>query len=142
MVFAAGVIIAVIGVVLLFIANDRRLERRVYWTSSILASFLWCVALIPRGWGTAVGCFVAFLGILAFMAYMRTPYLKIGGRIYVFSIQDARPDPPHAGEPAPPPVPVPHDSYLGSVTATKLWWLIAALMCGVAAAVYLTGWDV
>lgn len=142
MLFAAGAVIAGVSVVLLFIANDRRLERRIFWTCSTLALFLWCVALLPRGWGTAVGCFVAFLGILTFGAYMRTPYLKIGGRIYAFSIQDARPDPPRPGEPAPPPLPLPHDSYLGSVTARKLWWLIAVLICGVAAAVYLTGWDV
>ncbi|MGV0836692.1 hypothetical protein [Mycolicibacterium thermoresistibile] len=142
MLFAAGAVIAGIGVVLLFIANDQRVERRVFWTCNVLALFLWCVALVPRGWGTVVGFFVAFLGILTFMAYIRTPYLKIGGRIFAFSSHDARPDPPRSGEPTPSPPPLPHDSYLGSVTARKLWWLLAALVCGVAAAVYLTGWDV
>lgn len=142
MLFAAGAVIGGIGVVLLFIANDRRLERRIFWTCCILALVLWSVALVPRGWATAVGFFVAFLGILTFWAYLRTPYLKIGGRIYAFSIQDSHPDPPRSGEAAAPPLSPPPDSYLGSVTATKIWWLIAALVSGVAAAVYLTGWDV
>lgn len=59
----------------------------------------------------------------ALFAYFRTSYLKLGGRIYSYSIARTQPDPPRDGSAAPPVVP-PHDAYRGQVTATAHWCLL------------------
>jgi hypothetical protein len=64
-------------------------------------------------------------------AYWFTPYIKIRGKIYAFHIQDSLPDPPDG---TPPPGsddpdydPAP-DSYSGTVTAKKAWWVLVFFM--------------
>ncbi|MGH3640563.1 MAG: hypothetical protein ACRDUX_16220 [Mycobacterium sp.] len=64
---------------------------------------------------------------MAFLyAYLRTTYVKIGGRIYTYTLFRNRPDPPLDGFP-PPPLPAPPvDAYGNVLTAPKLWWTITA----------------
>lgn len=62
-----------------------------------------------------------------FVAYLRTPFLKIGGTIHAYTLLDSRPDPPAQ---APPP---PLDAYSGLVTARKLWWTLAVFGIAMAA---------
>jgi hypothetical protein len=40
------------------------------------------IAVLPRGTGTAVALFVAGGLVLVLYAYLRTDYLKIGGKVY------------------------------------------------------------
>jgi hypothetical protein len=138
--FAVAAVVLVAGVAALFFVKNRRVERRIYWSTLIIGSILLAAALLHRGWGIAVTGFAAFMFGGVFYAYMRTPYLKIGTRIYAFSIPDSRPDPQDEDvHQEAPPMP-PRDSYLGVVTARNFWWLVVALNCGLAYGVYAFGW--
>jgi hypothetical protein len=71
-------------------------------------------------------------------AYLRTPYLKIGGRVYsiVRVEEEATSDTPQfaSGD----------DSYptaLGSLSALSMWWVLVALTCAMSVGVYLVGWS-
>jgi hypothetical protein len=119
--------------------TDRRRGRRFYWTTST-AGILCMTTGVGRLWPNGVIA-AAFFGALAVgMAYLATPYLKIGDRIHAFTIANQRPDPPADGsEPTPPPPP-PADSYSGTVTARNMWWCTAVCACCLTAFVYLFGW--
>ncbi len=70
----------------------RRAGRRFYWTTSIIgiASF---AAGVGKVWPNAVLASLVFAAIVVFSAYLTTPYLKIGGRIYASSPENREPDP-------------------------------------------------
>jgi hypothetical protein len=125
------------GIALSFFDLSRRTQRRSYWAAAALAAVSGFLAVYPdysRGlWLAALG-----LGAMIVMAYVATPYIKIGGKIYALTVRDQQPDPddtraagkqpsgadtlgaePHA-DPAP-------DSYGGLLTATTLWWMLAGL---------------
>ena len=119
----AGLAIGIVGSIALGFIHNVRIERRVYWSTWLLSPGVMTFGVVHRGWGTALVVYavVAALGVL--LAYFRTSYLKIGGRIYSYAIARTRPDPPQDGSPAPPVVPPP-DAYRGQVTATAHWCLL------------------
>ncbi|WP_395307496.1 hypothetical protein V4U86_19010 [Mycobacterium sp. AMU20-3851] len=134
-----GFVISAVGALALGFVDNVRLERRIYWSTWLVSLGVMTLGVTHRGWRTALVIYgvAAATGVL--VAYFRTSYLKIGGRIYSYSIARTRPDPPRDGSPAPPVVPPP-DSYRGRVTATAHWCLLvvfsvvagaSALMFGV-----------
>ena len=84
------------------------------------------LGVTQRGWQTAITLYVIAVGLGVMLAYFRTSYLKVGGRIYSFWIDRTNPDPPADGSPAPLVIPPP-DSYRGKVTADAQWWLMAVI---------------
>ncbi len=71
---------------------DRRPGRLFYWTTSIIGIF--CFALgVGRFWPNAVLATSVFSAIVVGSAYLTTPYLKIGGRIYAATPENRQPDP-------------------------------------------------
>jgi hypothetical protein len=71
--------------------KGRGRGRRFYWivSASGIVSFA-----LGVGWPNAVVVTVIFAAIVTGSAYLSTPYLKIGGRIYALSPADREPDPP------------------------------------------------
>jgi hypothetical protein len=71
---------------------DRRRGRAFYWTTSIVG--IVCFALgTGRIWPNGVLAASVFAAIVVGSAYLTTPYLKIGGRIYASSPENRQPDP-------------------------------------------------
>jgi len=74
-----------------FIA-DRSPGRRFYWSTSIIG--IVCFALgVGRIWPNDVLAALVFSAIVVVSAYLTTPYLKIGDRIYASSPENRQPDP-------------------------------------------------
>jgi hypothetical protein len=72
--------------------RDRRPGRRLYWATSIIG--IVCFALgTGQIWPNGVLAGLLFAAIVVFSAYLTTPYLKIGGRIYASSPENREPDP-------------------------------------------------
>ncbi len=72
--------------------RHRRAGRRFYWTTAIIG--IVCFALgTGRIWPNAVCVAVIFAGVVVLSAYLTTPYLKIGDRIYASSPENRQPDP-------------------------------------------------
>lgn len=63
------------------------------------------------------------------VAYFRTPYLKVGGQIYAFTLAQTRNVPTADGSR---PV-LPTDAYGNFLTAAKYWWTVATLSVAVGA---------
>jgi hypothetical protein len=73
--------------------SDRRRGRRFYWTTSIIGVV--CFALgVGKIWPNGVLAASFFVAVIGASAYLMTPYLKIGGRIYAVSSANREPDPP------------------------------------------------
>jgi hypothetical protein len=138
--FVAAIMAVVATVVLLAYVKARHVKRRVYWLGWLIAAACAAVSLLPLGAGTTVAVFIGFTLVVVFWAYLSTPYLKIGDRIYAFSMSDSRPDPPTDGGPEDPPPTPSRDSYPGQVSARNFWWLVTVLTCVFAAGIYLEGW--
>ena len=139
----AGVCAGLVAAVASVFVRDRRLDRRIYWLGWLIATSCISFAVLPRGWQASLA--IGLLGVFAAVvyAYLRTPFLKIGGRIYALSITDSRPDPPANDTTEEPPPAPPRDSYpttAGPVSARNLWWVLVALTCLVSVGVYLVGW--
>jgi hypothetical protein len=135
----AGLVAAVASVFI----SDRKLDRRIYWLGWVIATSCISLAVLPRGWPASLA--IGLLGVFAAVvyAYLRTPFLKIRGRIYALSINDSRPDPPADEASEKPPSAPPRDSYpttAGPVSARNLWWVLVVLTCLVSVGVYLVGW--
>jgi hypothetical protein len=73
--------------------SDRRAGRRLYWAASIIGIASFAIG-VGKIWPNAVAVTVIFSAIVAFSAYLTTPYLKIGGKIYASSPENREPDPP------------------------------------------------
>jgi amino acid transporter len=76
--------------------SDRRAGRRFYWATSIIGIVCFAIG-VGKIWPNGVAVAVIFSAIVAFSAYLTTPYLKVGGQIYASSPENREPDPP-AGE--------------------------------------------
>ncbi len=73
--------------------RGRQRGRRFYWLTSAIG--IVCFALgVDRIWPNAILVTLFFTAIVAGSAYLSTPYLKIGERIYALSPADREPDPP------------------------------------------------
>jgi hypothetical protein len=73
--------------------SDRRAGRRLYWAASIIGIVSFAVG-VGKIWPNGVAVTLIFSAIVAFSAYLTTPYLKIGGKIYASSPENREPDPP------------------------------------------------
>jgi hypothetical protein len=122
-----GALIIIVGGAVAAFTHKIRVERRIYWTSWLLGTPTMALALLDRGpqyvaLGLAAGAAAA-----AVIAYIRTSYIKIGGRIYAYTIRNSWPDPPSDGSPPSPMSPPPPDAYRNFLTAPKYWWTLAIL---------------
>ena len=117
--------------------KDPQYERWLFWLSSLLGITFVALSLASRGWMTVVIFGVLMTVIVIFLAYFKTTYIKIGGRIRSFASP-----PPEPGEVGaePPPLP-PRDSYPGRVTAPKAWWLFTAFVAIFSIGGAALGWD-
>lgn len=131
-----------VGLGLSYAGLSRNAQRRIYWAAAGLASVCGFASGYPNV-KNAVGVAVMLLAAMTFMAYVSTPYIKIGGKIYALALGDRQPDPPDPGtadgtaprrrdETAPAADPVPH-SYTGILTPATVWWALVVI-AGVAAA--------
>ena len=75
-----------------YVAGRRR-GRRFYWMTSGFGTLFFAVG-VGKIWPNAVLVTLFFAAIVAGSAYLSTPYLKIGERIYALSPADREPDPP------------------------------------------------
>lgn len=72
--------------------NDRRAGRRFYWATAIIG--IVCFAFgTGQLWPNGILAAAIFATLVAFSAYLTTPYLKIRGRIYASSPENRQPDP-------------------------------------------------
>lgn len=72
--------------------KERRPGRRFYWATSVIGIVCF-TAGVGKLWPNAVAVAVIFTAVVVFSAYLTTPYLKIGGRIYASSPENRLPDP-------------------------------------------------
>jgi hypothetical protein len=72
--------------------KDRRAGRRFYWATAIIGIVCFAAGT-GQLWPNAIVVAAVFSAIVAFSAYLTTPYLKIGGRIYASSPENREPDP-------------------------------------------------
>jgi hypothetical protein len=127
-------------------AKERRTKRRIYWVGWLSAVGCAAVSLLPLGIKATVIVFVAFSLAVVFQAYISTPYLKLGRRIFAFKMSDSSPDPTSRDMRADQPFSVRGEtelrdsSYAGQVSATTLWWVMVVLTVSTAFAVYCGGW--
>jgi hypothetical protein len=120
----------------------RSLERRIYWAGWIIGTPCMSLAILARGWRVVIAAALLCVFVAVVYAYFRTPYLKLGNRIYAFTILDSQPDRPEDGALCAPPPRLPHDSYsfMGGITARNVWWANVGLTSIATLDVILTGW--
>ena len=75
-----------------FIA-ERRKARYFYWGTSALGIIFFAFGT-GKLWPNGVMTMLIFTAIVVGSAYLMTPYLKIGDRIYASSPENRQPDPP------------------------------------------------
>jgi hypothetical protein len=137
--FVAMLLALGIALVPLWSRRDVSWQRRTYWGGTGMAGVFGLLASLPD-WATGVLLAVACLVFMAFPAYFSTPYIKVGGKIVAFHVQDSRSEseaPSGSGtrvseDPD-------HDLYNGSVTPTKAWWLmlVALAICAISVVGYI-----
>jgi uncharacterized membrane protein YhaH (DUF805 family) len=136
--FCFGLAVVLVGMVGGAFLDGRRRQRRAYWLSWLTGGAIMMFAdHLNGGSGLMIGALLAVMSVM--IAFFKSPYLKIGNRIYAVSLEDRRPDPPADGEPAEPPAPLPTDRY-GTLSAATFWWLMAAMHAAVALVVVYEGW--
>ncbi len=72
--------------------SHRRAGRRYYWTTSIIGIVCFAIG-VGKIWPNGVLAASVFVAIVVGSAYLTTPYLKIGGRIYALTPENRQPDP-------------------------------------------------
>ncbi|MDR3655993.1 MAG: hypothetical protein P4L48_10060 [Mycobacterium sp.] len=72
--------------------THRRAGRRYYWTTSAIGIVCFTIG-VGKIWPNGVLSALIFSAIVVGSAYLITPYLKIGGRIYAASPENRLPDP-------------------------------------------------
>ncbi|MCV7100363.1 hypothetical protein [Mycobacterium palustre] len=72
--------------------SERRPGRRFYWATSIIGIVSFAAG-VGKIWPNAVLATALFSAVVVFSAYLTTPYLKIGDRIYASSPENRQPDP-------------------------------------------------
>lgn len=140
--FFLGVIVVCIaaGIGLPFLKVSIHAQRRIYWACAAIATLAGFLTLYPN---VRNGLLIAasVFAVMVFIAFRSTPYLKIRGKIYAFTLDLRRPDPVDAhngpdgtasdvasiadpAQPADDPVP---DSYNGRLTPATVWWMLVGL---------------
>lgn len=144
-IFLAVVIICfVVAFMLDFFNISRSTQRRIYWINAFLAAIAGFAMFYPD-WQKGLGMGAFLFAVMTFIAYAATPYIKIDGKIYAFTVTNSQPDPQDtpttAGNDSDgasstnriDPVP---DSYSGMLTPATLWWSLVVLAVFLAANVY------
>ncbi len=72
---------------------ERRKARYFYWGTSALGILLFAFGT-GKIWPNAVMTTLIFTAVVVGSAYLTTPYLKIGDRIYASDPENRQPDPP------------------------------------------------
>jgi len=72
--------------------KERRPGRRFYWATSIIGIVCFAVGT-GRIWPNGVLAAAIFSAVVVLSAYLTTPYLKVGDRIYASSPENREPDP-------------------------------------------------
>jgi hypothetical protein len=112
-------------------------RRRIHWSCTVLSMAPAFLMGLPN-WKEGIGAALFVLAAMTFGAYNYTPYIKIRGKIYAFSLSDklaehdetsAAAVPGQEYDPAP-------DSYGGIATAAKLWWVLVFSMAMSAVLLY------
>jgi hypothetical protein len=106
-----------------FRTKELRVERRLYWFGHGGAAVLAGLALSHRGWHAVLGGMGLVVFVTLLYAVLRTPYLKIGGRLISASDSDRRRDERDRGiAPRPPAL----ENYSTS-TPGAFWWILLSL---------------
>jgi hypothetical protein len=79
---AAAALVFVAMTVGLLLVKDNGIERRLFWSGFFVTLVLAAIAVLHRGLATSVAVFVAGAFVIALYAYLRTDYLRIGGKVY------------------------------------------------------------
>ncbi|MCV7209690.1 hypothetical protein [Mycolicibacterium canariasense] len=124
-----GALVVVTGSAASAYTDNLRVERRIYWLSWLFGAILMSVAVANRGWKLSAITLTAIAVVAVIVAYFRTSYVKIGGRVFAYTITRSQPDPAPDGSPHSPADPPP-DSYGGLVTAATHWWTLSVLSVG------------
>lgn len=129
----------VAGFMLSFLNISRSMQRRLYWSCACAAGVAGAMSTYPT-WDGAATLGILPLAAMVVMAYVATPYIKIGGKIYSLTVGAQRPDAevvPHAEnvstEPETDPTP---DSYSGLLTPATMWWMLVVIAAIAAGNVY------
>ncbi len=135
----AGICLGLFAAVASVVVDDRDVQRRIYWLGWLSAALCFALAVLPRGWPGSFGIGLLALFAAIVYAYLRTPYLKIGGRIYAISRTEETPkDTPRYPRSA-----AKDDSYptaMGSLSARNMWWILVSMTCIVSVGIYVVGW--
>jgi hypothetical protein len=129
LVFASALAVAVIQQ---FFKHSRSSQRRIYWSCAIVGTIAAFLMIYPD-WKKGSGIALFYFGLMTFVAYAYTPYIKIAGKVYALTVQDSTPDVDESSEKtdadaaAPKLDPAP-DAYSGIISATKMWWLLVPLL--------------
>jgi len=89
-------VLAFVGAALPLLApkGNRRLARRIFWMGTLIAVISAFFISYPPDWKLGFTLSLLFGGVMIFRAYTSTPYIKIRGKIYAYSVIDSQPDPP------------------------------------------------
>jgi cadmium resistance protein CadD (predicted permease) len=120
----AAVLCLLVPVTIVGTRRDLSFQRKVYWSSTFAAVVCVVLAFLPNLLtGALLGLLPIFLMVIR--AYFATQYIKIGRRVIAFD------SPPAAGGRTK----APQDSepYSQTVSARKLWWLLAVAVGSIGA---------
>ena len=135
----AGICVGLVAAVASVVVDDREVQRRIYWLGWLSAALCFALAVLPRGWPGSVGIGLLALFAATVYAYLRTPYLKVGGRVYAISGTEEAPN----GTRRYPRSAAKAEGYptaMGSLSARNMWWILAAMTGIVSLGIYVVGW--
>lgn len=96
-VFCIGLAVILVGMVGGAFLKGRRRPRRTYWLSWLGGGVVMVVAdLISGGDGWTIGIFLAVMSVI--IAFLKSPYIKIGNTIIAAKRADRLTDPPDDDE--------------------------------------------
>lgn len=119
----AMIVLTLAGLAVPVLAPYKTVERgrQLFWTSLIFSSICAFFVAYPPDWRVGIGWTALILGVSIFTAYMSTPFIKIGGKVRAFYLQDTLAE----TEPTDRTASATADranSYNGLTTAAKSWW--------------------
>lgn len=113
--------------------TDMWIRRRLYWYTWLAGSALCGVALVFRGWSTALFGFGAMVFMGVILAIRWTPFLKIRGHIIAASYTDRIAETP----PSIPQLP----AEIRDTSARPLWWSVAGSALVLSGSRLALGWS-
>jgi hypothetical protein len=121
----AMIILTLAGLLVPVLAPFKTLKtaRQLFWASLIFSSTSAFFMAYPPDWKVGIGWSLLVFGVSTFTAYMSTSYIKIGGKVRAFYLQDSFAEfEPNDRAKSLETARV--DSYIGLTTAAKSWWAI------------------